>query len=54
MQPAIMKSLFWGFIKSFGLESKVLRMKNKLMLKFFNSSVITSDNQCPKILYFEL
>ena len=44
LQPAKVKSAFWGFAKIFGLESKVLRMKTECLSKFFISSVFTSDN----------
>ena len=44
----------WVSLKFVCLEAKVLRMKTKLVYKFFISSVLTSNKQCPNIPYFGL
>ena len=41
-----------GVVEIVGLELKILKMKTECVLKFFISSVFTSDNQCPEISYF--
>ena len=46
------KSAFWGFVKIFGWEWKVLLMNTRCVSKFFISSVFSSDSQCLKIPHF--
>ena len=45
--PLNQKPAFYGFIESFDLELKVMRMKNKCVSRFLISSMFTSDSQYP-------